>query len=161
MIPTPDQQVSLNAPVAPPLAHRFGVFFFQNGGLPNPLDIRFQKVSGIGARIETTTVVEGGQNHYAQRLPTRVDYANLVLERGLVIGSPLGLEVNRTLSFFSFAPSLVLVVLFDESSRPIAGWGFENAYPVRWALADLNGAEDRILIDTLELAYTRMYALEV
>lgn len=155
------QELSLNRLAGVPLAHRFGVFCFLAGLLPNPLDIRFQKVSGIGAKIETTTVIEGGQNHYAQRLPTRVTYANLVLERGFVVGSALTLDVHRTLSSFSFAPSLVLVVLFNESAIPIAGWGFEQAYPVQWRLADLNGTEDKLLIETLELAYTRMYPLEV
>jgi len=31
----------------PPLSHRFGVFFFAGGVIPNPIDFRFQKVSSI------------------------------------------------------------------------------------------------------------------
>jgi hypothetical protein len=55
--------------------------------LPNPLDIRFHRVSGLGATIETDPLGEGGQNLYTHRLPRRVSYANLVLERGMVLGS--------------------------------------------------------------------------
>ena len=32
-----------------PLSFRFGVFFFVGGLIPNPIDIRFQRVSGLGA----------------------------------------------------------------------------------------------------------------
>ena len=43
------------------LGFRFGVFFFAGGVLPNPLDIRFQKVSGLTAEVSTTDIGEGGQ----------------------------------------------------------------------------------------------------
>jgi phage tail-like protein len=143
------------------LAHRFGVFFLAGGLIPNPLDIRFQKVSGLNARVETTTVNEGGQNLYAHRMPRRVSYDNLVLERGFVVGSPLNIEFNAAMSAFKFAPSNVIVTLFSEGAVPLAAWMFIKAWPVRWATADLNATEDRVLIDTLELAYTRMQALRI
>ncbi|MBC7974385.1 MAG: phage tail protein, partial [Myxococcales bacterium] len=82
------------------LGSRFAAVFFVGGILPNPLDIRFQRVSGLSATIETTTVGEGGQNLYTHRLPRRVGYNNLVLERGFVIGSPLNIEFNIAMSLF-------------------------------------------------------------
>lgn len=145
----------------PPLGFRFAVVFLTGGVLPNPLDIRFQRVSGLSATIETTNVVEGGQNLYTHRLPRRVGYGNLVLERGFVIGSPINLEFNAAMSLFKFAPSNVMVTLLGESAVPLACWMFFKAYPVRWATADLNASEERVLIDTLELAYTRMQALRI
>jgi phage tail-like protein len=50
----------------------------------------------------------------------------------------------------------VLVTLFSEDATPISAWMFKEAFPVRWATADLNAQDDRILIDTLELSFTRM-----
>ena len=38
---------------------------------------------------------------------------------------------------------------------------FKEAFPVRWATADLNAQEDRILIDTLELCYSRMMTVRI
>ncbi len=70
------------------LGFRFGVFFFTGGVLPNMLDIRFAKVSGLSAEVKTIEVTEGGQSLYTHRLPERVSYGNLVLERGMVVGSP-------------------------------------------------------------------------
>jgi phage tail-like protein len=144
-----------------PLGFRFGVFFLVGGLVPNPLDIRFQRVSGLSATIDTHTVAEGGQNLYTHRLPRKVSYGNLVLERGFVVGSPLNLEFNAAMSLFKFAPSNVMVTLFSEAAAPLAAWLFVKAYPVRWSTADLDASQDRILIDTLELAYTRMQALRI
>lgn len=140
---------------------RFAVFFMIGGVVPNPLDIRFQRVSGLSATIETQTVTEGGQNLYTHRLPKRVGYDNLVLERGFVVGSALNIEFNAAMSLFKFAPSNVLVTLLHEDKVPLSAWLFLKAYPVRWATADLNAADESVLIDTLELAYTRMQAIRI
>ena len=143
------------------LGFRFGVFFFAGGVIPNPLDIRFQKVSGLSAEVKTTPLSEGGQNLYTHRLPEKIDYKNLVLERGMVVGSPLNLEFNAVMSLFKFYPSNVLVTLFNAEQIPVAGWLFIKAYPVKWATLDLDAAEKALVIDTLELAYTRMQIMRI
>src|SRR3954469_7581655 len=114
----------------PILGMRFGVLFLAGGVIPNPLDIRFQKVSGLSAEVETETISEGGQNLYVQKVPKGVRYNNLVLERGMVIGSPLNLEFNAAMSLFKFATSNVLVTLLSETKVPLAAWLFMKAYPV-------------------------------
>jgi phage tail-like protein len=154
-------QLSIDQLTGPPLGFRFGVFFFAGGVIPNPLDIRFQRVSGLTATIETRTLNEGGQNLYTHKMPKKVGYENLTLERGFVIGSPLNLEFNAAMSLFKFFPSNVMVTLFNEQAIPIAAWMFLKAFPVRWSTADLNASDERILIDTLELAYTRMQAVRI
>lgn len=143
------------------LGFRFGVFFFIRGLVPNPLDIRFQKVSGLTATVETQTLREGGQNLYSHRLPQAITYGNLALERGMVVGSPLNIEFNMAMSLFKFFPSNVLVTLFNDDMVPLAGWMFIKAYPVRWATSDLNAADNAVAIDTLELAYTRMQLVRI
>jgi phage tail-like protein len=143
------------------LGFRFGVFFFAGGLVPNPLDIRFQKVRGLSATVKTTLQAEGGQNAYAQPLPTGIEHGNLVLERGMVVGSLLNLEFNAALSLFKFAPSNVLVTLFNESKIPVSAWLFLKAYPVKWATSDLDATDKNILIDTLELAYGRMQIMRI
>lgn len=143
------------------LGFRFGVFFFAGGVVPNPIDIRFQKVSGLATEVQTTEVQEGGQNLYAHRLPQRIRYGNLVLERGMVLGSPLAVEFGAVMALFQFAPSNVLVTLFDASMAPVAGWLFVKAFPVKWSTSDLDAREGNLVIDTLELAYARMQVVRV
>lgn len=154
-------QSSLDILTGPPLGFRFAVFFFAGGVIPNPLDIRFQKVSGLQAKVETDSINEGGQNLYSHRLPKRIGYDNLVLERGFVIGSLLNVEFNAAMSLFTFVPSNVMVTLLNEDAVPISAWMFFKAYPVRWATADLDAGDEKVLVDTLELAYTRMQALRI
>ncbi len=143
------------------LGFRFGVFFFVGGLIPNPLDIRFQKVSGLSATVDTQTLREGGQNLYTHKLPQSITYNNLVLERGMVVGSPLNIEFNIAMSLFKFFPSNVLVTVFNEEMAPLAGWLFIKAYPVRWATSDLNANDKTMIIDTFELAYTRMQMVRI
>jgi len=145
----------------PIIGMRFGVLFFAGGVLPNPIDIRFQKVSGLSAEVDIQTVNECGQNLYTHRLPKGVRYGNLVLERGMVVGSPLNLEFNAAMSLFKFATSNVLVTLLGEDKLPRAAWLFLKAYPVKWATSDLNASDAALVIDTMELAYTRMQIMRV
>lgn len=144
----------------PIIGMRFSVLFLAGGAIPNPLDIRFQKVSGLSAEVETEAVSEGGQNLYTQRLPKSIKYNNLVLERGMVVGSPLNLEFNAAMSLFKFSASNVLVTLLGEDKSPLAAWLFLKAYLVKWSTSDLT-AEPMLVIDTMELAYTRMQILRV
>lgn len=145
----------------PPLGFRFGVFFFAGGVVPNPLDFRFRKVSGIGSSVATRTLNEGGQNIYSHKLPERIQYDNLVLERGLAIGSPLVNELNATMSLFRFSPCNVLVSLLDEAAVPISSWLFMTAYPVKWTISSLDADSNSVLIETMELAYQRMQSIRI
>ncbi len=146
---------------APILGMRFSVLFMVGGAVPNPIDLRFAKVSGLAMTVETETVVEGGQNLYTQQLPQRVSHGNLTLERGMVVGSPLNLEFNATFSGFKFAPCNVLVSLLAEDRVPLAAWLFMKAWPVRWSTSDLDAGQPGLVIDTMELAYGRMQMLRV
>lgn len=146
----------------PPLAFRFSVAFFAGGAIPNPIDIYFQKVSGIGATVDTYRVEEGGQNLYTQQLPNKVQHENLVLERGIVSPSPLSTEFNLAMSLFNFTSSNVLVTLLDNTGTlPAASWLFMNAYPVRWRMSDLNATTNDVVIETLELTYQTMQTMRL
>ncbi|TPN86997.1 phage tail protein [Aquimarina algicola] len=151
----------------PALSHRFGVFFFAGGLAPNRIDFRFQKVSGLSTEIQLQTINEGGQNLHAHRLPSQVNYNNLVLERGYStspIPSPLNMEFNIAFSRFQFYPSNVLVTLFDELSGvpvPIGAWLFIKAYPVKWSVSELDAQSNSVLVDTLELAYARFQIMRI
>jgi phage tail-like protein len=145
----------------PIVGFRFEVSFLVSGIRSNPVDMRFQKVSGLAAKINTEDLREGGQNLYTQKLPTDVSYDNLVLERGMVVrSSGLNGMLEKTMSSFIFAPSNVQVTLLNEQASPLMSWLFMQAYPVKWSTSDLD-AEPSLLIDTIELAYTFMKRMKV
>jgi phage tail-like protein len=140
----------------PPMAFRFGVFFFVNGIIPNPIDIRFQKVSGLSASIETSSTVDGKANlDTGYRFPEKVSYDNLRLERGLASMSPLNRELDRAMSDLKLRPSDVLIILFNESNLPFSSWLLRKAYPVKWSLSDFDANSSQVVIETMELAYSQ------
>lgn len=145
----------------PPLGFRFGVLFLALGVIPNPLDILFQKVSGLGASVATSALEEGGQNLYSQLLPKKIQHENLVLERGLVVGSPLVIEFNVAMSLFKFKPSNILVTLLDHTRIPIASWLCMKAYPVKWSVSDLDADANTVVIEHMELAYQRLQTIRL
>lgn len=143
------------------LRYRFGVYFFVGGVALNPIDTRWQRVSGLSTTVSLTNHQEGGQNLYTHRLPERISYGNLVLERGLTVGSPLVVEFQAALSLFAFVPSTVIVTLYGDESVPVAGWMFLRAFPTKWTTSDLDADSNEIVIDTMELSYARMQAVRV
>lgn len=145
----------------PPLGFRFSVLFFAGGAFPNPVDIMFQKVSGLGSTVETSSLEEGGQNLYTHALPKKIKYENLVLQRGLLVGSPLAIEFNVAMSRFKFSPSNVLVTLLDHTRIPLAAWLFMKAYPVKWSVSDLDAEANAVVIETMELTYQRMQVMRI
>jgi len=143
------------------LNHRFGVYFFAGGVIPNPIDIHFQKVSGLSMNLDVETIGEGGQNLYSHRIPKKISYGNLMLERGIPVISPLDIEFNATFSLFRFAPANVLITLFNEDTIPVMGWMFMKAYPVKWTMSDLDANANSVMIETMELAYTRFQVIKL
>lgn len=140
----------------PPVGFYFMVTFLVGGVVPNPLDIRFQRVSGMSSTIEIQEVKEGGENLFVHRLPARVTYDNLVLERGMVIGSVLTAEFNTAMSTLRFQAGNVLVMLLNAKDHPIAGWLFQNTYPTKWSVSDLDATQNAVVIETMELKYSRL-----
>ena len=147
--------------LAPPLSFRFSVWILSGGILPSATDFRFQKVSGIGSTVSTRTFNEGGQNLYVHRLPERVEYENLVLERGLALGSRLTAGFDLAMMFFEFVPSNVLVMLHEKGGAPAAAWMFRNAYPVNWEVSEFDADENAVVIERMEMAYQNMLVMRI
>jgi len=148
----------------PPVGYHFRVSFFINGDDPDPVDMRFQKVSGITATVDTTPLVEGGENFFVHNLPKGITYDNLKLERGMVIDSRpshLSSAFKDAMSRFEFNPSDVMVSLLDENSSPIANWRFVKAYPVKWSISDLDANSNAVVIESMELKYTRFLKVSI
>jgi phage tail-like protein len=117
-------------------------------------DIRFQEVSGLSAELGTEEVVEGGENRFSHRLPTRAKYANLTLKRGLLTESGLIDWCRDAIENFDFTPATVNVTLLNEQHEPVADTlSFIRAWPVKWSVSDFKAQDNALVIETLELSY--------
>ncbi|PZN74036.1 MAG: phage tail protein [Candidatus Methylumidiphilus alinenensis] len=160
----------------PPLANQFSVVFCPRIfgiNLPDifPWDMAFQKVAGIGSSIAMRKFNEGGENLFVHRLPDRVEYENLVLERGLVLipsKAIIGLSFSPVTKLFvdamekmEFDPCDVLVILHGTEFIPLAAWKFRNAFPVKWKISDFNASDEAIVVDHMELAFQTMWSVRI
>ena len=153
---------NISSSASPPVAFHFLVVFYGIGGasVPNSFDIRFQKVTGIELSITNMDSKRIGGRQV--RLPNFPEYTNLTLERGYIIGnSPLRKELELTFESLEFCPRNVHVILLDTQSLPIASWLFFDAFPVKWALSDLDASQSNVLIETMELSYSRFQAISL
>lgn len=136
----------------PPVGFHFRVEFQGIPGVQN-LDGLFQEVTGLSRELESEPIKSGGENRFTYKLPTRAQYPNLVLKRGLLIDSGLITWVNDAIYNLDIKPATVLVTLLNEKHEPLQTYQCVNAWPQKWSVADFNAQESRILIETMELFY--------
>ena len=139
----------------PPVSFNFAVSIegFNGAG-----ESSFSEASGLDAERNIVEIKEGGENRFAYRLPDRAKYANLVLKRGVLLGSSGLAKWCKTVLESDMASAIVPkdlnVVLLDRSGAVLLTWSFKNAWPVKWSVSALAADKNEIAVETLELAYT-------
>ena len=136
----------------PPPGFHFTVVFIGIIGVTEN-DIRFQSVSGLNAEMGTEDLIEGGENRFVQKLPTRAKYPNLILKRGMLQGSALIKWFKDATENHKFDPITINVALLNEMHVPLATWNFIGAYPVKWEISNLDATRSEVVVDTIEIAY--------
>lgn len=136
----------------PPVGFHFRVEFQGINGVTTQ-DAFFQEVSGLSVDIENETVRSGGENRFSFKLPTRANYQNLVLKRGLLVGSAVINWVRDAVDTMEVEPISVLVQLLNEQHEPLQTYQCINAWPQKWSVADFNAQESRVVVETMELVY--------
>jgi phage tail-like protein len=144
----------------PPAGFHFRVAFNGIAGMDAEDQQRFQEVSGLSFEIETESFREGGENRFEYKVPKRIKYPNLVLKRGLITNKVLSDWINSARDGFFWAspfplfkPANILITLMDEAGEPVAVWNVVQAFPVKWAMSDLNANGNSIVVETIELVY--------
>ncbi len=116
-------------------------------------DMRFQSVSGLSVEYDMEEFKEGGNNHYTHKLPGRTKYGDLVLKRGMVVGSGLYIWCKAAFDLRIFKPAQVSVILMNEKGEPLRTWNIAHAIPKKWSVSDFNASENAVVIESLELTY--------
>lgn len=149
------------ANVYPLPAFHFKLVFTQAPGK----DTAFQEVLGIGSEIDVQEVVEGGENRFVHRLPKGVKHPLLSLKRGIAdLKSPLVKWCIAVLEGDFVKPietREVKVYLLDQNQRPVRGWSFTNAYPVKWEIDSFNSTKNEAAIEKIELSYNDSVRIDI
>ncbi len=130
--------------------YRFTVVIL-TAGIPNPIDIAFQEVSGLKMsrniqRREQMTTLDG-----------QTAIQNLTLKRGVFTGiSPLTIG-NSMESLFWTTRLLrkdILINVLNENGNPANAWLVSNAYLESWDWDSLSGSSNEILIESMSFKYS-------
>lgn len=137
----------------PPVGFHFRVEFQGIPGSLSTQDAAFQEVTGLSRELETEPVKSGGENRFTFKLPSRAQYPNLVLKRGLFVGSGILPWVNAAILDLDITPVTVIVTLLNDQHQPLQTYQCVNAWPQKWSVADFNAEESRIVVESMELVY--------
>ncbi|MEM7092080.1 MAG: phage tail protein [Actinomycetota bacterium] len=120
---------------------------------------RFQKVSGLGVKMETEPVTEGGQNQYVHQLPGRLKWNDLEFERGVVSTDKLfdWLMASSGDGFGSAGNHVVrhtgTITMYSADGKPLRKWNFSGGMPVGWTGPSFDADGDTIITEKLTLAH--------
>lgn len=132
------------------VGYRFAVVIL-TGGVPNPIDIAFQEVSGLKMsrniiRREQMTTLDG-----------QIAPQTLTLKRGVFTGiSPLTLA-NAVESLFWNTRLLrkdLLISVLNENDNPANAWVVSNAYLESWDWDALSGESNKVLVESMSFKFT-------
>ncbi|ERT10689.1 phage tail protein [Photorhabdus tasmaniensis] len=150
----------MNNLYTPAVSHRFIASFLFNN-IPSPLDIAFQRISGLSRELQTSQHSQGGENARNTWLAEKIQHGSLMLERGVMTVTPLTLVFDRVLRGEKAVYADVVIMLLNENSLPVASWTLSNALPVRWSTGDFDANSNTVLVNSLELRYQDMRWLGV
>ena len=136
----------------PPVGFHFRVEF-QDVPELTIRDTFFQNVSGLSRELGTETINSGGENRFSFKLPTRAQYPNLVLTRGLLVDSKLIKWATDAIEHLDILTSTVMVTLLNENHEPLQTYQCIHAWPQKWNISGFNAEESKIVVETMELAY--------
>ncbi len=121
-------------------------------------EIVFQEISGLAAKIDVEPVVEGGENRIIHHLPSAVKHNNLILKRGLLPANSMLVKWCRDTLDAGLSTQVITremtVSLINEDGLPVAQWMITSAYPVKWLVASVQAEDEKLVIETIELAYS-------
>lgn len=121
-------------------------------GISKPAVGGFSECSGLEVALQTEEHREGGNNGTVLKFPTRINWANIKLRRGVATSNDLwdwhygfveGKGKRRD----------GIITLQDDQHKPVRSWRFSRGLPVKWTGPALNAAQSQVAIEELEIAH--------
>jgi len=136
-----------------PLADRF---LFEVDGVEIGV---FREVFGLQVTVGVEEIVEGGQNAFVYKVPSRMTWPNLVFRRGLTQSDALFTWMSKS-SGEGFAGndnklsrSTGAVTALDAVGGRLRSWEFQAVFAVRWKGPDFSVGANQALEEELEVAH--------
>lgn len=116
----------------------------------------FNECSGIEMTLEIEEYKEGGVNDKVQKFPTRVNWSNITLKKGV------GVTTALWDWFYGFVEGNGkrrdgVIVLMTELHVPHNIWRFKRGLPVKYTGPSMNASQSNVAIESIEIAHEGAY----
>ncbi|WP_326642257.1 phage tail protein [Streptosporangium sp. NBC_01755] len=118
--------------------------------------IDFTECTGLAGDIGVEEYLEGGENRFPHRFPSRASMPNLVLKRGATADRGLWdwyAEYARTGQMRPRDGEVLLLAGVDGVLTPVRVWAFRRGWPVKITGPDLNAMSAAVAIESVEIAH--------
>ncbi|MBK7823664.1 phage tail protein [Nannocystis sp.] len=119
----------------------------------------FQECSGLEVEVDVQEYLEGGRNDGVVRRVGRAKYSNIVLKRGMFLGTGTGLNVE----LWRWLQDVVsgarvrrydgTIEVLNAQLSPVATWTFSRGLPARIKGPELNAKTGEIALEELHIAH--------
>jgi phage tail-like protein len=112
----------------------------------------FSECAGLNAESDVIEYRVGSEEATMRKLPGMKKYTNITLKRGLTDNKDLWNWRKHVLDGRTERQSGA-VVLLNEARQPALRWTFREGWPAKWDGPSLNGKNNEVAIETLEIAH--------
>ncbi|MGA5761792.1 phage tail protein [Nonomuraea bangladeshensis] len=118
--------------------------------------IDFTECTGLAGDVGVEEYLEGGENRFPYRFPSRASAPNLVLKRGATTDRGLWDwydEYPRTGQVRPRGGEVQLMATVGGTLTPVRVWAFQRGWPVKITGPDLNAMSAAVAIESVEIAH--------
>jgi phage tail-like protein len=112
----------------------------------------FSECSGLTTETDHVEYRTGAEDITVRKLPALNKYGPLLLKRGYTSATELW-EWRKKVITGQVDRRSGSVTLLDENRQAALKWNFSNAWPSKWEGPALNGKNNEVAIETLEITH--------
>jgi phage tail-like protein len=118
----------------------------------------FMECSGLEMSLEVKDFEEGGNNGFVHKFPTRMKWSNIVLKKGLGVGTALW-DWHYSYVEGKGKRRDGMISLLNDLKIPAVVWYFRNGLPLKYTGPSLNATQNNIAIESIEIAHEGIYQI--
>jgi phage tail-like protein len=112
----------------------------------------FSECSGLTAETDHIDYRTGAEEATVRKLPGLHKYPNIVLKRGFTASKELWEWRKKVINGRTDRRS-GSITLLDEARKPALEWKFRDGWPSKWDGPTLNGKNNEVAIEALEICH--------
>ena len=115
----------------------------------------FSECTGLEATMQIEDYIEGGENTFVHKFPTRATYGNVTLRHGIGLGEDLW-NWHYAHTQGKVKRRDCVIMLTTEVVVPVKTWVLHRVLPVKWVGPTFNAIQNAVAIEALEIAHEGM-----